>query len=249
MNLFSLEGKVALITGGTAGIGLAVAEGFIKEGCACVIAGRTESKAKADSIGATYIPLDVTDEVSFSTTISDTKELHGGLDILVLNAGIAGDYLLESVTNEQYQHEFDVNVTGVLNGIRHGARSLRKGGSIIVTSSVSSFTSMEGSSIYSASKAAVSSLVRSAAIEFAQKDIRVNSISPGPIKTDMALPERFAKKLTLRKCLGNPEDLIGAYLLLASDAGKNINGADIVVDGGMTAGYSTQTTDWVFESD
>jgi sorbose reductase len=246
MNLFSLEGKVALIAGGTIGIGLAVAEGFVKAGCATVIGGRTERKAKADSIGATYMSLDVTDEASFSAAISDTKELHGGLDILVLNAGIAGEYRLEDSTNEQYQLEFDTNVKGVLNGLRHGAKSLRSGGSIIVTSSVSSFISMEYSSIYSASKAAVTSLVRSAAIEFAPQDIRVNSISPGPIKTDMALPDSFAEKLTLRKCLGDPEDLIGAYLLLASDAGKNINGADIVVDGGMTAGYPTQLTDWVF---
>ena len=249
MNLFSLEGKIALITGGTAGIGLAVAEGFVKAGCVAVIGGRTESKAKADSIGATYMPLDVTDEASFSAVISNTKELHGGLDILVLNAGIAGDYRLEDVTNEQYKEEFDVNVKGVLNGIRHGSRSLSKGGSIIVTSSVSSLISMESSSIYSASKAAVTSLVRSAAIELSAQDIRVNSVSPGPIKTDMALPDCFAEKLTVRKQLGDPEDLIGAYLLLASDAGKNINGADIVIDGGMSAGYPIQVTDWVFGSD
>ena len=249
MNLFSLEGKVALITGGTAGIGLAVAKGFVKAGCATVIGGRPDNKAKADSIGATYMPLDVTNEALFSSVISDTKELHGGLDILVLNAGIAGDYFLKDLTNEQYQHEFDINVKGVLNGIRYGARSIRKGGNIIVTSSVSSFINMEGSSIYSSSKAAVTSLVRSASIELAPQNIRVNSISPGPIKTDMALPDSFAEKLTTRKSLGEPEDLIGAYLLLASEAGKNINGADIIVDGGMSAGYPLQVTEWVFGSD
>jgi NAD(P)-dependent dehydrogenase (short-subunit alcohol dehydrogenase family) len=247
MNLFSLEGKVALITGGTAGIGLAIAEGFVEAGCDTVVCGRTENKAKADKVGATYMPLDVTDEDSFAAIISDIKELYGNLDILVLNAGVAGEYRLEDSTNEQYQQEFDVNVMGVLNGLRHGAKSLNKGGSIIITSSVSSFLSMENASIYSASKAAVTSLMRSAAIELASKNIRVNSVSPGPIKTKMALPDVFAEKLTLRKSLGKPKDLIGAYLLLASDAGKNINGADIVVDGGMTAGYTMQVTDWVFD--
>ena len=95
----------------------------------------------------------------------------------------------------------------------------------------------------------MTSLVRSASIELAPQNIRVNSISPGPIKTDMALPDSFAEKLTTRKSLGEPEDLIGAYLLLASEAGKNINGADIIVDGGMSAGYPLQVTEWVFGSD
>ena len=188
----------------------------------------------------------MTNEDSYIATIEKCNELFGGLDILVLNAGVAGEYRLIDVTDAQYHNEFDVNVKGVLYGLRHGAKSIRPGGNIIVTSSISSTWSNQEAAIYCASKAAATSLVKSAAIEFASLGIRVNAVSPGPVKTTMAFPESFGEKLTIRKTQGMPEELAGAYLLLASDAGKNINGADFVVDGGMTAGFTEQTWNWVF---
>lgn len=111
---------------------------------------------------------------------------------------------------------------------------------------MSSSWSNEEAPIYCASKAAATSLVKSAAIEFASLDIRVNSVSPGPVKTSMAFPAGFGEKLTIRKTQGMPEELAGAYLLLASDAGKNINGADFVIHGGMTAGFTAKTWNGVF---
>lgn len=246
MNSFSLTGKGAVITGGTAGIGLAVAKSFIEAGCQVVITGRRENSALASSIGARFLPMDVTDEESCIEAFQEAKNLLGSLDILVLNAGTADGYCLEDATDDLYQRDFDINVKGVLHGLRHGGKLLASGGSIIVTSSGASWLSMDEASIYSASKAAATSLVRSAAIEFAPKNIRVNAVSPGSIKTEMAFPERFAEVLAPLKRIGTPEDLTGAYLLLASDAGRYITGADIVIDGGLSAGLSKQLTDWVF---
>ena len=244
-----MEGKVALVTGGTAGIGLAVAEAFVRAGCETVISGRRDASDIAAAIGATAVVLDVTTEGGLAGAIRDTKSRHGGLDILVLNAGIANEYAIEDSTNAEYQRDFDVNVRGVLSGLRHGVKALNRGGNIIVTSSINANISIEASSVYAASKAAVNSLVRSAAIEFARHDIRVNSVSPGPTKTDMALPDSFAEKLAPRKRQADAAEMVGAYLLLASSAGSNINGADIVVDGGMSAGYAVQVTDWIAATD
>ena len=244
-----MEGKVALITGGTAGIGLAVAKAFVEAGCETVISGRRDATESAAAIGATAMIVNVTAKGDLERAIRDIKLRYGGLDILVLNAGIANEYTIANSTDTEYQRDFDVNVRGVLNGLRQGVKGLNRGGNIIVTSSINASISIEASSVYAASKAAVNSLVRSAAIEFAEYDIRVNSVSPGPTKTDMALPDSFAEKLAPRKRQADAAEMVGAYLLLASDAGCNINGADIVVDGGLSAGFAAQVTNWVTAPD
>jgi len=241
--MFSLNDKNAVVVGGTAGIGLVVAKCYIKAGASVIICGRRDNgKIVAEEIGAYFLKLNVTDEGAFSVMLTAAEEKMGKLDIVVLNAGVPGaEDLMENLSSDCVKDTLDVNVNGVYYGLKYAPVHMNDKGSIIVTSSVSAYQGSPQSSAYAASKAAASALVRAAAIELGPRGIRVNGVAPGGIKTDMALPEEIFTTLTPLARMGDPEDLVGIYNLLASDAGAYMTGTDYVVDGGMSSGITFQT--------
>jgi len=244
--MFSLQSKNAFVTGGTAGIGLAIARNFVSAGANVTISGRRDGSETAREIGAHFRQLDVRDEQGFLKSFEAFVENSGLLDVLVLNAGIVHENSIKDLPADEAKDVFDVNVNGVFYGLKYGQQFMRDGGSIILTSSIVAVLGSPESSVYSASKAAVSSLARSAAIELGSRRIRVNAVCPGGIRTDMAMPGEFFEVLTPLGRIGETDDLVGIYNLLASDASAYITGQQIVVDGGMTAGLTPQIIEKIF---
>jgi NAD(P)-dependent dehydrogenase (short-subunit alcohol dehydrogenase family) len=259
-----LSGKVAAISGGTSGIGARTAELFVAEGASVVIGGRRELEGKelASRLGsrARFVRADVSVESDVERLIGQTVEEFGRLDILVNNAGVGGQPAGKwgAIDIDWFWTVLAVHVGGVVAGIKHAAPVMtRQGsGSIINTASVGGLVAGWTGGDYSTAKAAVIHLTRCAAIELGQHAIRVNSVSPGPIPTgifgkaagmDPAEADRTAAQLApaFEKVLssyqsigraGTPEDVAQALLWLASDASSFVNGQDIAVDGGITAG-------------
>ena len=187
--MFSLEGKKAFITGGTSGIGRAVAERFIKAGAEVVIVGRREEGVSiAKDIGATFYQADVTQEEKLIAALQHAEQQLGKLDILINNAGLDNNGpLIEEQDLTELRRCFSLNFDAMYALFIHGPKHMSDGGSIVVTSSVAGgFVDLPTYSQYSASKAALTSLVRSAALELAPRSIRVNAISAGPVATRAA---------------------------------------------------------------
>ena len=254
-----LDGKVAIISGGTSGIGASSVELFAKEGARVVIAGRrsAEGEALARKLGAAafFIRTDVSKEADVKALIEGTLAKFGRLDCLFNNAGIPGRLTgIAEMDIDHYEAIMAVHVRGVVLGMKYGAAPmLRQGsGSIINTGSVAGLRAGFSGHMYSTAKAAVIHLTRCIAMELGENGIRVNSISPGAIATGIfakaaglpdsvadrtadGLKEGFAKAQPIPRA-GLAEDVAEAALFLASDASSFINGHDIVVDGGMIGG-------------
>lgn len=242
--MFSLAGKNAYITGGSSGIGRAVAEILIENGAHVVIADIVDATEVAREIGATYIKCNVSDETDVETSLKQSVvALSGLLDIVILNAGV-GDVgpsfeeteqnLLEKVTK--------INQWGVLYGLKHAPKVMNDGGSIIATSSMASKLSVPGSGVYSAAKAAVNSMVSMSALELGERGIRVNSICPGYVNTVLGnSPEerRCSEAMTALGRHAEPkEDVAPVFLFFASDASRYVTGQAISVDAGMHNGLT-----------
>ena len=255
-NYFSIEGKRALITGGTSGIGRAVAAAFAKAGARVVITGRRDSGAAiAAEIGADFVRMDVADSQSIvDATAQAAEQLGGGIDIAVLNAGVALD---TGFTVQQdldaVRKTFEVNTLGVAQGLQEVLRYMQAGGSIIVTSSPISSEFMPGAGAYSASKAAVNALVRTAALELGPEGIRVNAVMPGVIKTEMAMdpdnPDAELEMLATLTATGKvrqPEELAPVFHFLASEASATCTGALMECEDGVRAGFSALLWDKAF---
>lgn len=239
--MYSLQGKNAFITGGTAGIGLAVAHAYIEAGAHVVIAGRREQgEAIATDIGAGFYRLDVADEAAVIKGFDWLEAEFGKLDILVNNAGFAADELMGEISSTSIEKTININFKGVLYGLLHGPRHMRDGSVIINTSSTAAVIASPTQLVYSACKAAVCSMTQTAAIELGPRGFRVNAVLPGGVETDMAMPEAIFKTLTTCSRVGQTADLVGLYNLLASDASAYITGQNICVDGGLSAGISMQ---------
>jgi NAD(P)-dependent dehydrogenase (short-subunit alcohol dehydrogenase family) len=244
-----LEGKVAVITGGSSGIGLATARRLVEEGAHVVITGRREKELKE---AAAVIKENVTAFVGDVARLDDldrlyavVKEKHGHIDVLFANAGAGTIAPLAAASEAHFDQTFDVNVKGLFFTVQKALPLFRDGGSIILTSSVSNVMGLPGFSAYAASKAAVRSFARAWTLELKDRRIRVNSMSPGPIDTPALAtttgltPEQaeqaaaqFASQVPMGR-RGTPEEIADAVAFLASDQSSYITGVDLAVDGGL----------------
>lgn len=244
--MHSLKGKVAVITGGTSGIGLAVARNFVDNGASVTITGRRDSGAQvASEIGAKFVQCDATDEQQVADCFSTVEKADGKIDVLVVNAGTADDEgSIEEFPTDRMKHLVDLNLGGVFIALKYGPRHMNDDGSIITTGSVAGAgTTNAGAGVYAASKAGVAYLTRTCAIEVAARGIRANTVCPaliagtGMMTADDGGPEaQLLSKLTAFGRMGRQDEVVGAYNFLASPAATFITGQEIRVDGGMTAG-------------
>jgi len=243
-----LEGKVALITGGNSGIGLATAKQFVNEGAYIFITGRREAELAAakKQIGknVTAIQGDVSNLDDLDRLFAQIKKEKGKLDIVFANAGVARYAPLGAITEDLFDSIFDINVKGVLFTVQKALPVLRDGGSIILNASIVASKGLSSNSVYSATKAAVRSFARTWTTDLKDRRIRVNAVSPGPIDTP-GLSELLASSETgeqRRKMIsttvplgrfGRPEEIAKAVVFLASDDASYITGIELFVDGGF----------------
>lgn len=249
----SFQDKVVLVTGGTSGIGRETVLQFAKAGAKVVLAGRRTDageavvgEVKAAGGEAKFVQTDVTQESQVKHLVDETVRHFGRLDIAFNNAGIEQTAPVTDFTEDDYRKVFDINVLGVFLSQKYEIPAmLQSGGGVIInTSSIAGHIGMAGASIYIASKHAVEGITKTTALELAQQGIRVNSVAPGAIATDMI--DRFAGKegsdgreqLAAQHPmgrLGQPEEIAAAVLYLASDAASYTTGVSLPVDGGFLA--------------
>jgi NAD(P)-dependent dehydrogenase (short-subunit alcohol dehydrogenase family) len=244
-----LAGKVAVITGGSSGIGLASAKAFVREGAQVVITGRRakEVDAAVTVLGqnAVGLPGDVAHLDHHDAVANLVRDRFGGLDIYLANAGLNIIEGSGEVTPGQYDAQFATNTRGVFFGVQKLAPLMRDGGAIILTGSVAATKTLDGHAVYAGSKAAVIAFARAWALEFKTRGIRVNVLSPGPTNTPIldnlgvapdqreAFERGMAQAIPLGR-LGRPDELAEAALFLATGASSFITGVELKVDGGMS---------------
>jgi NAD(P)-dependent dehydrogenase (short-subunit alcohol dehydrogenase family) len=251
-----LDGKVAFITGAASGLGRVAAERFASEGAHVVIGDVVDGSEAVDAIEAAggqviAVPCDVTDEEQVRTAIDAAVEHFGGLHVLYNNAGVMLSEDDDPVTTpvEVYERTMDINVKGVLLGCRHGIPAILAsgGGSII---NVASFVAHMGAATpqiaYTASKGAVLAMTREIAVTYARQGLRANALCPGPIMTPMlskflsddARRSRRLVHIPMGR-FGTPEEIANGALFLASDDSSWMTGQSLIIDGGITAAYTT----------
>jgi len=251
----SLKGRVAMVTGGSRGIGKAFAVGLAEAGADVVVVSRKtkeEGEAVAAELrqigakGSFAVLADVTSRASLDAAVDETVKRLGKLDIMVANAGIGIDVNAEDMTEDQWDRLMDVNLKGVFFAAQAAAKHMipRKSGNIIVTSSLSAFVANGNpQACYNTSKAGVNMLVKCLAYEWARHNIRVNAIAPGFIMTDILGPYLsefpdeaygYMIKPAAMNRIGTPDELAGAAVFLASDASSYMTGQCMVIDGGYS---------------
>ena len=262
----ALDGKVAIVTGGSSGIGERIVELFVEQGAKVVVAARRQEEGAAleKRLGVRFIRADVSSESDVKTMVDQTVKWFGRVDCLVNNAGVPSPMVsITEIDVPTIDQLLAVNVRGVLLGIKHVAPVMlaQNAGSIINIGSIAGLRGGVSGHIYSATKAAVQSITRSAGAELGEKGIRVNTISPGAIVTGIfaknagveaskadrltdVIKGAFAALQPIPRA-GMPEDIAQAAVFLAGDGSSFINGQNIVVDGGMTSvtrGWSASAT-------
>jgi NAD(P)-dependent dehydrogenase (short-subunit alcohol dehydrogenase family) len=243
-----LEGKVAVITGGNSGIGLAAARRFVAEGAHVFITGRRQAELDeaVTQIGrnVTGVQGDVSHLADLDRLFATVKQQQGHLDVLFANAGVLAVAPLGSITEEHFDKVFNINVKGVLFTVQKALPLFTDGGSIILNASVASVRGIEGASVYSATKAAVRSFARCWTTELRHRQIRVNVISPGPIETPIFNKAGLTREQVAEAKaglvaavplgrMGTPDEVANAAVFLASDDSSYVTGIELFVDGGM----------------
>jgi len=242
-----LDGKIALITGATSGIGAATAKLFQLEGATVIATGSTQASvdaAKAELPGIDLVVSDASDTAAAKALVEAVKAKHGRIDVLFANAGRARFAPIDQIDEAFFDHQFDINVRGVFFLLKHAAPVIADGGAVILTASVAGSTGgLPGATVYGATKAALRSFGRTFASELAPRRIRVNTVSPGPIDTPIflkngypqAAADAFLEGAKTRIPLGRagqPDEVAKAALYLAADA-TFTTGAELFVDGGL----------------
>lgn len=241
-----LDGKIALITGGTTGIGAATARLFQQEGATVIVTGanpKTAEAARADLPGVEVIVSDQADTTASKALIDDIKARHGRLDVVFVNAGVAFFAPLDQVDEAFFDRQFSINVRGAYFMAKHAAAIIPDGGAIVLTASTAASQGAAGMSVYAATKAAVRSFGRTMAAELARRNVRVNVLSPGPIDTPIfgktgmseqqmkAMGDQLKTDVPLAR-FGRPEEMAAAALFLAADA-TFTTGGELIAGGGM----------------
>lgn len=243
-----LQDKVALITGGNSGIGLATARRYLAEGAKVIITGRRpealeEAAASLDG-PVTAIRADMAVEADLEALFAQVGKEHGRIDVLFLNAGVAGFRPIEQVDAGDFEQQFGVNVRGPLLAVKHALPLLGEGSSVILNTSIVGRTGMPNTAVYAGTKGALSAIGRALASELAPRGIRVNSISPGPVATPiydkLGMPAEAVQEFGASVLgqvpmgrFGQPDELAGVAALLASSDSSFLTGEEIVVDGGL----------------
>ena len=243
-----LKGKIALITGGTTGIGFATAQLFQKEGAQLIVTGRNpktvEDAQKELGPSALVVTSDASDLAATDALIKDISEKYGRLDVLFANAGVSQFAPVEQVDESFFDRHFDLNVKGLFFTVKKSLELMSQGGVVLLTASVASRKGFAGASIYSATKAAVRSFGRTLAAELAPRGIRVVTVSPGPVATalfsKLEMPKELSDSIAASwvqgvalKRIGQPEEIAKVALFLASDDASYISGAEVFADGGL----------------
>jgi len=245
--MINLTNKIAVVTGGNSGIGYASAKELAAQGAKVVITGRNKESVEkaADEIGVTGIVADQGKQEDIDNLVAEVKSKFGKVDVLFLNAGVASFSPVEAATESHFDSIIDSNVKGVYFTVQKFIPILNEGASIIFNTSVNAVLGMPNSGVYAASKAAIISLNRVLAVELADRKIRVNAISPGPVATPLygkiGLSEEevngfgtiLGERILLKR-FGQPEEIANVVRFLASDDASFITGTELTVDGGLT---------------
>ncbi|WP_267643815.1 SDR family NAD(P)-dependent oxidoreductase [Haloarchaeobius amylolyticus] len=241
----TLEGKRAIVTGGTSGIGRATAKRFCDEGAEVIIASRSADTGQhvAEELGCTFVQADVREYDEVVALVEHAVETMGGLDVLVNNAGIGSVTSVEEMELEEWDAVVATDLTGVMHGTRAALSHLKEsGGCIVNVASIYGLVGGRGAASYSAAKGGVVNFTQQVAIDYAREGVRVNSVCPGfvdtPMTDDLLESERFQEFLEANTPMGRPADpaeIAPVIAFLASDDASYVTGANVPVDGGWTA--------------
>ena len=242
------DGKVAVVTGGNSGIGLAAAKAYAREGAKVAITGRSDATLKTaqKELGpdALVIKADMSRIPEIETSMTRIKERFGRIDALFVNAGIGRFVPFEQVTEEFFDETMSTNLKGAYFTVQKAAPLLARGAAVVLNASINAHMGMPGSSVYGASKAALVNLAKTLSSDLLDRGVRVNAVSPGPITTPildrMGLPESETRRLKERiadqvplKRFGHPDEIAAAVLYLSSGESAFVIGTELIVDGGM----------------
>ncbi len=252
--MFSLTGKVAVVTGGASGIGEATARRFARAGAQVVIGDLSDASSLANEIGGLAVRVDVSREAEVEKLLESAVREFGRLNVVVNNAGVGGGNFLAELTEQDLDNNLNVNLKGVVWGIKHAAARIADGGSIMNTASLAGLIGTPSYGAYVASKAAIIGVTKTAALELAPRGIRVNCVCPGTIDTPMSRTDAGSVEYLLANVLhplgrmGRAEEVAALFHFLASDESAFISGQAIAIDGGMSAGPSLGVIAKLFEA-